>query len=128
MDEFNYHSVRAKKARLGKVLNHPLARFLMWLFFVLGVIGFAYLMFITKRAEAWLCLPVSMLSLAILLWSKSDLFRIPLGKGNSINDILSANVINALGKNPTPNKFVKNFVRLPLDSFESRAVFYILIH
>lgn len=111
MDEFNYHSVRAKKARLGKVLNHPLARFLMWLFFVLGVIGFAYLMFITKRAEAWLCLPVSMLSLAILLWSKSDLFRIPLGKGNSINDILSANVINALGKNPTPNKFVKNLYK-----------------
>lgn len=111
MDEFNYHSIRAKKARLGKVLNHPLARFLMWLFFVLSVISFAYLMFIAKRAEAWLCLPVSMLSLAILLWSKSDLFRIPLGKGNSINDILSANVMNALGKNPTPNKFVKNLYK-----------------
>lgn len=111
MNEFDYHSVRAKKARAGKVLNHPVVRCTMWLLLILGISGFVYLMFFVKRAEAWLCLPVSMVSLAILLWSKSDLFRVPLGKGNSINDVLSANVMNALGKNPTPTGFVKNLYK-----------------
>ncbi|MBR3163825.1 ATP-dependent Clp protease ATP-binding subunit [Candidatus Saccharibacteria bacterium] len=35
----------------------------------------------------------------------------PLGKGDDINDILSANVMNALGKNPTPLNFIKNLYK-----------------
>ena len=111
MDEFRYNSIRAKKARLGRVLNNPIVRFTLWLLLILGIGGFVYLMFFIKRAEAWLCLPVAMLSVAILLWSKSDLYRVPLGKGNSINDILSANVMNALGRTPTPRKFVKSLYK-----------------
>lgn len=111
MDEFRYNSIRAKKARLGKILNNPAMRFTMWLLLILGIGGFVYLMFFAKRAESWLCLPVTMLSVALLLWSKSDLYRVPLGKGDDINDILSANVMNALSRAPTPQKFVKSLYK-----------------
>ena len=52
-----------------------------------------------------------MICVALLLWSKSDLYRVPLGKGDDINDILSANVINALDKNPTPAEFVSKLYK-----------------
>ena len=106
MDEFRYNSIRAKKARLGGFLNNSAVRFFIWLLLVLSISGFAYLMFFAKRAEAWLCLPIALLSIAVLLWSKSDLKRVPLGKTDDINDILSANVLRALDKKPTPEKFV----------------------
>lgn len=111
MDKFKYNSLRAKKARLGRVLNHPAMRCTMWLLLILGVGGFVYLMFFAKRPEAWLGLTVATICVAILLWSKSDLYRVPLGKGDGINDILSANVINALDRTPTPAEFVKHFYK-----------------
>ena len=111
MNEFKYNSARAKKARAGRFLNHPATRCAMWLLFILGVGGFGYLMFFAKRSEAWLCLPVAMICVALLLWSKSDLYRVPLGKGDDINDILSANVINALDKNPTSAEFVSKLYK-----------------
>ena len=111
MDEFHYNSIRAKKARLGGVLNNPIVRFAIWLLLILGISGFVYLMLFAKRAEAWLCLPIAMLSGAILLWSKSDLKRVPLGKTSDINDILSANVLRVLDRQPTPEKFVDSLYK-----------------
>ena len=111
MDEFKYYSIRAKKARAGKILGNPIARFMVWALMIVGLCGFIYLMFVAKRASAWLGLPISILSVAILRWSKSDLIRVPIGKGDDINDILSANVMNALGRHPSPTGFVKNLYK-----------------
>ena len=111
MDEFRYNSVRAKKARAGRVLNAPITRVLLILLVILGIGGFVYLVFFAKNAIGWLGLIPAIISLQLLLWSKSDLYRVPLGKGDDINDILSANVMNALGKNPTPLSFVKNLYK-----------------
>ncbi len=107
MSEFRYNSIRAKKARLGKVLNNSGVRFSLWLLFFLGIGGFGYLIFLEKNPVGWLCTIVSMISVAVLLWSKSDLFRVPIGKGGDINDLLSANVMNALGRNPNPLQFAE---------------------
>ena len=111
MDEFRYNSVRAKKARAGRVLNAPITRVLLILLVILGIGGFVYLVFFAKNAIGWLGLIPAIISLQLLLWSKSDLYRVPLGKGDDINDILSANVMNALGKNPTPLSFIKNLYK-----------------
>ena len=111
MDNFNYHSLRARKARLGKVLNVPAVRFFLWLFVILGALAFFYLIFFEKNPAGWLTLVVSVFSLQLLLWSKAGLFRVPLGKTEDINDILSANVMLALGKNPTPLGFAEKFYK-----------------
>ncbi len=111
MDEFRYNSVRAKKARAGRVLNASITRVLLILLVILGIGGFVYLVFFAKNAIGWLGFIPAIISLQLLLWSKSGLYRVPLGKGDDINDILSANVMNALGKNPTPLSFVKNLYK-----------------
>lgn len=111
MDEFRYNSVRAKKARAGRVLNASITRVLLILLVILGIGGFVYLVFFAKNAIGWLGLIPAIISLQLLLWSKSDLYRVPLGKGDDINDILSANVMNALGKSPTPLSFIKNLYK-----------------
>ena len=106
MDEFNYHSIRDKKARAGRILNAPIVRILLVLLVILSIGGFAYLIFFAKNALGWLGFIPAVISTQLLLWSKGDLYRIPLGKGDDINDILSANVMNALGKHPTQHEFV----------------------
>ena len=111
MNDFKYNSIRAKKARAGKILNAPITRVLLALLIILSLGGFGYLMFFEKNALGWLCFIPAILSFQLLLWSKSDLKRVPLGKTDDINDILSANVMNALGKNPTPHIFVKNLYK-----------------
>ena len=111
MDEFKYYSIRAKKARAGKILNAPIVRVLLILLVILGIGGFCYLMFVEKNALGWLGFIPAIISLQLLLWSKSDLKRIPLGKSGDITDILSANVLRVLDKNPTPEKFVKSLYK-----------------
>ena len=111
MDEFNYNSIRAKKARAGRILNAPITRTLLTLLIILGIGAFVYFVFFAKNAVGWLGFIPAIISLQLLLWSKSDLYRIPLGKGDSINDILSANVMNALGKDSSPLGFVKNLYK-----------------
>jgi len=111
MNKFRYYSIRAQKARLGKILNAPFMRVILVLIAVIGVGGFGYLLFVAKQAVGWLGLTIAIPSVAVLLWSKSDLYRIPLGKTDDINDILSANVMAALGRNPSPAQFVKNLYK-----------------
>lgn len=111
MNKFKYNSIRAKKARAGRVLNAPVTRVFLILLVFLGIGGFAYLLFFTKNAAGWLGFIPAILGSQLLLWGKSDLYRVPLGKGDDINDILSANVMNALGKNPTPRGFVENLYK-----------------
>ncbi len=126
MDNYNHNSIRAKKARLGKVLNNKPLRLLFSFLMILGFLGFGLFIFLSpgkssfagvslnlpeKSPIGWLFLAFSILILMILLWSKDDLDRIPLGPSEDINDILSANVMLILGKNPTPKSFAENFYK-----------------
>lgn len=111
MNEFNYNCIRAKKARAGRILNAPLVRVLLVLVLILSLGAFGYLVFYAKDATGWLGFIPAIISVQLLLWSRSDLKRVPLGKTNDINDILSANVLRALDKNPTPEKFVKQLYK-----------------
>ena len=117
MDSFNPSSLRAKKALAGKVLNHPLARFLLILLTLSGLAGFAYLLFFIKNPLGWLALAVALLAFMILLWAQSDLDRIPLGKTEDINDILSADVILLLRKSSAPADFIHSFVKTKSGAF-----------
>ncbi len=111
MDEFRYNSIRAKKARAGRIINSPAMRVFLILLAIAGVGGFIYYMFVEKNAVAWLGLPLPILAIAIITWGKSDLKRAPLGKTNDINDILSTNVLKVLDRHPTPEKFIKSLYK-----------------
>ncbi|MBR5389087.1 ATP-dependent Clp protease ATP-binding subunit [Candidatus Saccharibacteria bacterium] len=111
MDEYKYYSLRARKARLGKILKAPVVHILLILFVILGIGGFAYLVFFAKNPVGWLGITLSIISTVLLLWEKNELHRVPIGKTENINDILSANVICALGRNPTPMQFITNYYK-----------------
>lgn len=109
MDEYRYNSVRAKKSRLGKILKAPFVHAMLILFVIAGIGGFGYFVFIAKDPIGWLGITLSIVSAALVMWERQDLHRVPIGKTDDINDILSANVICALGKNPTPLKFIEKY-------------------
>lgn len=109
MDEYRYRSVRAKKSRLGKILKAPFVHMVLVLFAIVGIGGFGYLVFIAKDPVGWLGITLSIVSVVLMLWERQDLHRVPIGRTDDINDLLSANVICALGKNPTPLKFIEKY-------------------
>ncbi len=111
MDIFNYHSIRAKKARVGKILNNFGTRAVSIFVGLSFFAGFIYFVFLDKNPVGWLLAAGAILILQILLWSKSDLDRVPLGKTENINDILSANVMVSLTKNPTPLEFAEKLYK-----------------
>ena len=112
-DKFRYYSLRARKARLGKVLNNKPFRVFGFLLVLLGVLAFVWLIFLSpdRSSTGWLSLAGSLLLFMILLWGKAELYRIPLGKSDDINDILSANVLALFGRNPTPLDFAEKFYK-----------------
>ena len=104
MDTYKYNSIRAKKSRLGKILKAPAVHFLLVALAIVGIAGFGYLVFVAKDPAGWLGITLFIICTVLILWEKNDLHRVPIGKTDDINDILSANVICALGRNPTPLK------------------------
>ncbi|MBR3319312.1 ATP-dependent Clp protease ATP-binding subunit [Candidatus Saccharibacteria bacterium] len=109
MDTYKYNSIRAKKSRLGKILKAPAVHFLLVALAIVGIAGFGYLVFVAKDPAGWLGITLFIICTVLILWEKNDLHRVPIGKTDDINDILSANVICALGRNPTPLKFIHNY-------------------
>lgn len=100
-DVFDYNCIRAAEARLGNTLNHPVVAFLTYVV-DFTALGGAVALFILKSSMAWLCLGISVCATMLILWMKLSLKKVPSGKTDSINDILSANALAHLPKNPTP--------------------------
>lgn len=137
MDEYRYFSIRARKARLGRVFKHPLFRFFSALLIFLGLLAGPYFIFLAgekvdvnveifsfsldfpleKSSAGWLFLAGAALLFMLKKWAKSDLRHIPVGRTEDINDILSANVMKALGRAPTPVSFAKNLYKTHSGSF-----------
>lgn len=101
MGNFNYYSLRAREARLGKVLGKSslmvVLTFIMFLLIALGVFALAYL----KNSLGWGCFSIAILIMMLLYWTKKELVLVPVGKSNDINDVLSNDVLAALPKNPS---------------------------
>lgn len=107
MDKFNYNSLRAKEARAGAVLGSFILRFVFGLLAVACVLGWVYLIFFGHSSLGWLLLALLILDMMFLIWVKNEVITVPVGKTDSINDLLSANVLRQLDKNPTPQKLAE---------------------
>lgn len=108
MDKLNYNSLRAKEARAGKVLGNFAVRFIIGLMAALGVLGWAYLVFFAHNSLGWLLLAIAILGWMALTWIKNEVMPVPVGKNtDDVNDLLSANVLRIMDKNPTPQKLAQ---------------------
>lgn len=100
MNDFNFNSERAKEARLGRKLTKKpviIATILLAiLVFCAGVFALT-----SKIPAGWLLIGLTSILLIILGWTELELKKVPVGKGQNINDLLSTNVMANLPKNPT---------------------------
>ena len=85
---YNYNSLRAKEARLGKVFEHWFIRTLMKITVVALLAAAVYLRFALHTSLWWLLLGLAVLLAMFLAWHKYELLRPATGKADDINNIL----------------------------------------
>ena len=98
---FNYHSLRAREARLGKTLGNKFLSVLMIVLIIfLAIGGIALIAF--GYSVGWICLSVMTVLAMISYWTRKELIPVPVGKNtNDINDLLSNDVLARMPKNPS---------------------------
>lgn len=109
MNEFKYGSLRARYARLGHKLNKAPLFVLLWLGIIAPII-FGIMLLIQKNPLGWLLFVISVVSIVALVIIKLLLVKVPLGKTDDINDILSSNVLSIMDKNPTPKELSEKII------------------
>jgi len=103
LDSFDYNSPRAKIARLGKIFSNTATKiFLALAIIILATLG-GYLL-CTGVAACWLLFALVFVAIIFLILSCTIFTRVPDGKSENINDVLSTNVLRILPKNPTPKQ------------------------
>ena len=121
---FNHLSIRAREARLGKILGNPLL-FLLNILAMLATFAAAVYAFLLKNPLGWLALGLFFLLAIIFIWTRLVLKKVPVGRTagandinlENINDVLSANTLCILSKDATVSGMAKN---LPLDTRSGR--------
>ena len=101
MNDFKYNSLRAKYARLGHALDSKAFTAFLWLG-IFAPIVFGGIMLFYGSSFGWLMFVISVICIIWLTIIKLLLTKVPTGKTDDINDILSANTLAIMDKNPTP--------------------------
>ena len=105
MDQFNYHAVRAKKARLGKHFSAAVVAVLYLLVIVL-VLGGALLL-LAGLGLGWFVSFLAAWPAMALLWKKGDLDKLPPGTTNQLHDILESEVLAHVKPDLTPKQLAE---------------------
>ena len=104
---FNHNSLRAREARLGKILGN---KFLFALLIILAIALFAggVALIAFGYSVGWLCLSIMVVMLMIIYWTRKELVPVPIGKDqNDINDLLAGDILARMPKNPTTPDLVR---------------------
>ena len=101
MDEmnFNYNSLRARNARLGKVFGKPLMLFIFTLMAIL-LIGGGLALVVLKIVAGWILIGFAVIPVMLIYWTKKELVPVPVDPRRGINGLLSNDVLAAMPKNP----------------------------
>lgn len=105
MQEFNFHSSRAEKARINAALT-PGWRVMLGVALV-GLVLASAAFFAVGNQLAWLCLGFMFVPMMILQWRKGELLDIPLGKTDALTDQLASDVLGRLPEKPSPLAIAK---------------------
>lgn len=95
-------SERAGKARFGKLLNKPLRIMLIIvaiLLFTGGVVGI-----VMETAVGWIAVGMSAIPYMVYEWWAGELREVPVGRGDSISDLLTSDILSQLPAQPTPRQ------------------------
>lgn len=97
---FDYFSQRAQKARIGWVLRGPLGRSLEVIAALLLLAGVGLL--VIGVSFGWLLIGFAVIPQMIHDWNAQELRHLPSGKGESVDAVLSGDILGQLPKKPTP--------------------------
>lgn len=100
MENFDYNSLRAREARLGKKLGKKPLQLLIIFLALLAVTAGIYLLLI-KVSWGWACFSLAIFNFMLLYWTKKELISVPTRKPSNLNNVLSNDVMANLPKNPT---------------------------
>lgn len=115
---FNYNSSRAQKARIGHLLGGVWYRLLEVAAFLLVASGVALLY--AGVAIGWLVIGVAAVPFVIAKWYVYELKNLPAVKNpKTIDDMLAADVLGRLPKNPTPHDIATAVGSVPSGQFFS---------
>ena len=93
MNSYNHSALRAKRARLGKILGHKAIYFFFYLFAVLFIAAGFYLLFAQKSPLAWLCFGIGIFLALPPYWIRHDLVELPRSKQDSLENLLSRELL-----------------------------------
>jgi len=102
--KFDYHSVRAKKARFEKSLVKVM--WLCWAAMVLLLLGGAGLV-VLGHAVGWLVASLAGPVYMLIYWHKKDLRRLPVVEDGTIDGVLGASILGRLSEEPTVKEVVE---------------------
>ena len=100
--DYNHHSVRASKARLGRRLSGLVINLISALAVVMMLVGFSLL--VIGIAWGWFVIGLAALPSMVSAWFSGELKAIPVTKGNSVDAILNSQLLGKLSKNPSPSE------------------------
>jgi ATP-dependent Clp protease ATP-binding subunit ClpC len=99
--EFNYHSIRSGKARIGVKFSKNKINYLTLgasSFLVLGILALFY-----HFIFGWLAIGIASVMIMIVEWYHGELHHMkPSDNPKTIDDVLSADILGQLSKNPSP--------------------------
>ena len=104
---FHFGGARAEKARASKLYESWFVRALLVLLTIALIALGVYLLFVTHSAMGWLEFGAAIVLIMMLIFAKMELLHLPVGKGNSLDDILSRNVLKQLKHKPTNKDIAK---------------------
>jgi ATP-dependent Clp protease ATP-binding subunit ClpC len=98
---FNYHSLRAQKARIGHAIAGLWLRVLTIVAVVLIILGVGLL--VMNQPIGWLVLGLTVFPAMLIEWYNNELRHVPTAKNpKTIDDVLSSDILGQLSKKPTP--------------------------
>lgn len=99
--EFNYHSYRAQKARIGHMISGVWLRLLTVSAVVLILAGAVFL--VIGQPIGWALVGFAAIPAMLVEWYSNELRHLPSPKQvQTIDDVLSSDILGQLPKNPSP--------------------------
>ena len=117
MNNFDYNSIRAKKARVSIIAKSAALRVLIILITLSMIFGGLAIILLTRNTIGWILVGFSSPLIMLLYWSKVELIHVKNGKDRDINSLLSTTCLKLMPKDPTPSLVAKFVAKTRSGSF-----------
>ncbi len=116
-DDFNYGSLRAKKARFARKLTNPIAKMAMPIIAAILVCAAGGLL-ATSNTAGWFLVFLATPFIMLSAWTAGELQRIPpIVRATTVDGLLDSQILGALPENYTPHHLVEATSRAPGGNF-----------